>query len=71
MTGANGGRARLRALDLQGYKTFASKAVFEFAPTITAIVGPNGSGNPTSPIRSVGFSANSRTACCAARRPRT
>jgi chromosome segregation protein len=44
MTGANGGRARLRALDLQGYKTFASKAVFEFAPTITAIVGPNGSG---------------------------
>jgi chromosome segregation protein len=41
---ANGGRARLRALDLQGYKTFASKAVFEFAPTITAIVGPNGSG---------------------------
>jgi chromosome segregation protein len=44
MTGANGGRARLRSLDLQGYKTFASKAVFEFAPTITAIVGPNGSG---------------------------
>ncbi len=44
MTGPNGGRARLRALDLQGYKTFASKAVFEFAPTITAIVGPNGSG---------------------------
>jgi len=41
---ANGGRARLKALDLQGYKTFASKAVFEFAPTITAIVGPNGSG---------------------------
>ena len=44
MTGPNGGRARLKALDLQGYKTFASKAVFEFAPTITAIVGPNGSG---------------------------
>lgn len=44
MTRSNGGRARLKALDLQGYKTFASKAVFEFAPTITAIVGPNGSG---------------------------
>ncbi len=42
--GANGGRARLKSLDLQGYKTFATKAIFEFAPTITAIVGPNGSG---------------------------
>ena len=31
-------------MELQGYKTFASKNVFEFAPTITAIVGPNGSG---------------------------
>jgi chromosome segregation protein len=38
------GTARLKALELQGYKTFASKSVFEFAPTITAIVGPNGSG---------------------------
>jgi chromosome segregation protein len=35
---------RLRSLELQGYKTFASKVVFEFAPTITCIVGPNGSG---------------------------
>ncbi|HSB88709.1 MAG TPA: chromosome segregation protein SMC [Anaerolineales bacterium] len=38
------GRPRLKALDLQGYKTFASKSMFEFASTITAIVGPNGSG---------------------------
>src|SRR3989304_3980143 len=38
------GRSRLKGLDLQGYKTFASKSMFEFAPTITAIVGPNGSG---------------------------
>src|SRR3990172_1195070 len=41
---ANGGRARLKAPDPQGEKTFGSKAVFDSAPTIAAIVGPNGSG---------------------------
>jgi chromosome segregation protein len=38
------GKARLRALELQGYKTFATRCAFVFAPSITAIVGPNGSG---------------------------
>lgn len=35
---------KLKSLELQGYKTFASKSLFEFPGAITAIVGPNGSG---------------------------
>ena len=34
----------LKQLDLQGYKTFASKTIFKFPGRVTAIVGPNGSG---------------------------
>lgn len=36
--------ARLKSLELHGYKTFAALTHFEFAGTVTAIVGPNGSG---------------------------
>jgi chromosome segregation protein len=35
---------RLKSLELNGYKTFASRVSFEFSDTITAVVGPNGSG---------------------------
>ncbi len=35
---------RLKQLELQGYKTFASRNQFEFPANITAIVGPNGAG---------------------------
>ena len=37
-------KPRLKALELHGYKTFASRVLFEFPGNITAIVGPNGSG---------------------------
>jgi chromosome segregation protein len=36
--------SRLKTLELQGYKTFANRTVFEFPGAVTAIVGPNGSG---------------------------
>src|SRR5512145_427502 len=34
---------RLKSLELQGYKTFATRTTFEFASGMTAIVGPHGS----------------------------
>jgi chromosome segregation protein len=36
--------SRLKSLELQGYKTFANRTIFEFPGAVTAIVGPNGSG---------------------------
>ena len=37
-------RARLLALRLQGFKSFAERTNIEFGPGISAVVGPNGSG---------------------------
>ncbi len=34
----------LKRLEIQGFKTFASRTVFEFRPGVSAIIGPNGSG---------------------------
>ncbi len=36
--------ARLKLLEMYGYKTFASRTIFAFPDEITAVVGPNGSG---------------------------
>ncbi len=36
--------ARLKSLELQGYKSLAKKTRFDFANTVTAVVGPNGTG---------------------------
>ena len=36
--------ARLVALRLQGFKSFADRTVVEFGPGINAVIGPNGSG---------------------------
>ena len=34
----------LKRLEMQGFKSFAKRAVFDFSAPVTSIVGPNGSG---------------------------
>jgi len=53
----------LKRLELQGFKSFATKTLFEFAPGVTAVIGPNGSGksNVAESIRWVLGEQQSRT----------
>ncbi len=34
----------LKRIELQGFKSFATRTVLEFPERVTAVVGPNGSG---------------------------
>ena len=35
---------RLKRLEIQGFKSFANRTVFDLSPGLTAVIGPNGSG---------------------------
>ena len=52
----------IKALEIQGFKSFPEKTVLNFGEDITAIVGPNGSGksNISDAIRWVMGEQNSR-----------
>ncbi len=58
-----GGSVYLRALEIQGFKSFPDKTVLVFGSDITAVVGPNGSGksNISDAIRWVMGEQSTRT----------